>query len=464
MVNPFKRFFAKKESVKAAPEVRELIVKTEEIGSSGIKIYGGYVYEDYLDKMRGTERADKFDQMRRSDSNVKMLMSAVKNPIKSANWSIKPGNQDNQKEAEADADFIKHILFKDMGKTFNQFLGEALTMADFGHSVFEITHKVVTNHPKFGNYNGIRNLAWRSPRTIERWNVDPKTEELKSITQIADGDLGKFVDIPAEFLIWFNIEQEGSNYEGVSLLRSCYGNWMRKNNYLKLNAAGIEKYAIPTPIVTVPPSKEDSEEFNRMQLVLQQYTSHQKAYLFKPYGWEIDFSATSSYDPSRVEVSIDNEDKRMSKSFLANFLELGMNGTGAYALSNDLSDFFLSGITHLANEICSKINTKLIPHLIKLNRGERESYPELTVNDISEKAGLELANIFGSLAQNEIIIPDDTLEDHVRERYKLPPRSQDGQRRKAPSFAAFSDDSELAQKVRKVGVRGIGERKKLWAR
>ena len=88
-------------------------------------------------------------------------------------------------------------------------------------------------------------------------------------------------------------------------------------------------------------------EFDNFVNVLENYTTHQKSYLIKPEGWGLELQ-TNTYDPQKVEASIENEDKRMVKAFLANFLELGMSGTGAYALSNDLSDFFLSGIEYIA--------------------------------------------------------------------------------------------------------------------
>jgi len=262
MVKNVLKFFQKKSPPEVKEGPKEIIVKYDDLGGTGVKNYGGYLEEDYLSKMKGTERADIFDQMRRGDSNVKMLLSAVKNPIKSANWDVTPGDDSDQ--AFEDAEFIKHVLFDDMMKPFHQFLSEALTIVEFGFSPFEITHKAVVDHPKYKSYIGLKNLAWRSPRTIERWNIDRSSEQLISITQISEGDAGKFIDIPSQFILLFNLEQEGANFEGVSLLRACYGNWLRKNNYLKLNAAGIEKFAIPTPIVEVPDNKENSPEFTRL--------------------------------------------------------------------------------------------------------------------------------------------------------------------------------------------------------
>ena len=426
----------------------------EDIGSTGTSIYAGYFDEDYLDALKHSERADVFDKMRRSDPQIKMALSAVKNPIKSASVEIvSAGDEQFQKN---DARLIEKILFESMQVPFPRFVSEALTMVEFGFSMFEVTHKNFVNQSvrdEEGNvfltsYTGIKNLSWRSPKTIERWNVDHQTGDLLSVDQRAYGDVGRQVSIPAKYLMLFTLEREGSNYEGISLLRPCYGNWFRKNNYNKLNAIGIEKFAVPTPIATVPQGKQSSTQYSKLITALEKYTTHQSNYLIKPEGFEINLS-TNTYDPSKVETSIENEDKRMIKAFMANFLELGMSGTGAYALSNDLSDFFLTGLEHLAEEIADPINKYLIPELIKMNFGPREKYPSIRFTGISDKAGKELAETLSILKQADILIPDKKLETHLRKRLGITEISEEEQRKGEVSFTEDDfENLELSERLK----------------
>lgn len=396
----------------------KIVIHTQPMGSAGTASYAGYPSEEYLQTLQGTARADVYDKMRRSDPQVKMLLKATKDPIKSATWEVEPGEANNP-EAQLDADFIKHILFNDMEKPWEQFLSEALGVVDFGHSVFEMIDKVVLDHPKFGSYNGIKALGFRSQRTIERWNLNPDTDQLQSVSQYAYGDLSKTVDIPADFLLVFSLDKEGANYEGISALRCCYGNYFRKNHYLKMNSIGIEKFAIPTPVVTIPVGKESGEQFDNMVSVLENYMLHEKNYITKPDGWVIDFN-TNTYDPQKVESSIDGEDKRMTKAFLANFLELGISGFGSQSLSFDLSDFFLNSLDHIAGIITGEVNRVLIPRLIQLNRGPRACYPKLKHSGISDRAGKELMEVVGGFVEKGVITADDVLETHMRKRFKLP--------------------------------------------
>lgn len=429
-------------------KTERIFLHTTPVGSPGTKIYAGYTQEEYLNSLQGRIRADKFDQMRRSDSQVIMLLSAVKNPIKSANWEIE--SADDSEEAKKEAALIRHILFDDLDQTWQEFIGEALSFVEFGHSVFERTHKVVLNHPDFGNYNGIQSLSFRSQRTIERWHVEPLTGKLRYISQYAYGDLQRLVDIPSEFLVIFNVNKEGANHEGISMIRPCYGNWFRKNEYLKFNAVGIEKFAIPTPLIEVPDGLQGSEAFAYMTAAMEHYCTHQSQYLTYPAGWKIDLHS-NTYDPQKVEVSIDNEDKRMTVAFLANFLNLGMGGgSGSYALSNDLSDFFLSGIEHIANIITAKMNREVIPDLVKLNFGSKSKYPKLKVSGISDKAGKELADTLKQLSDGQYITPDDKLEVHLRKRLGITEMSNEGQRKpQVPQQSfGFQEDSPLRKRIR----------------
>lgn len=436
----FSRLFKFQEEPAAQPEAPLFVP----MASTGTEIYSGYIHEDHLQTLRGYERAKVFDKMRRSDSQVRMLLSAVKNPIRSATWEVHP--TDDSAEAQADADLIKYLLFDHAGKSFKRLLGEILTMIDFGYSTFEKVYSVDVNDPVYGAVHTITGVHWISPKTVHRFNVERDTGKLVSISQFAYGDLEKTIDVPAKYLLHFVLEQEGANYEGLSWLRAVYGNYLRKNEYMKLNAIGIEKFAIPTPAVKVPPGLQNSPSYQFLLEALEVYTSGEANYITYPSEYEIEWASNGQYHPDKVDMAVDAEDRRMTKAFLANFLELGQgSSTGSFALGRDLSDFFLGGLVYVANEICDTINNNLIPELMLLNRGPRKVYPKLRHSGIDDKAGKELAEVLANLAQHKYIIPDDMLEDNLRKRYSLPPRSEEGKREQAPAPQPFG----LSERVRK---------------
>lgn len=394
-------------------------MQIKSIGASGTEVYAGYFAEEYLQQLRGRRGAKQFDEIRRSESQVAMLLNAIMNPIKAGVWEFEAANiADGEKHKELIEYIAKEMI------DWETHVHEALTLLIYGHSVFEVINNVVFNHPKFGTFNGLKGLAYRSQKTIERWNVDDETGDLKSITQLIQGDLAvnkqSFVDMAAEFLLVFTLQKEGDNYEGISVLRPMYGPWFRKNLYLKIMGIGLEKSAIGTPIGKVPAGKLDPDQEAKFMAVLENFTAHESSYIMVPDGWSVDI-VKNDFKATEVKEIITMENNEMINSVVANFLALGMSGGGgSFALGTDLSDFFLTGIQNYANIVAGVWNRKLIPNLVKLNFGPQESYPKLKATGINDKAGKELAEIISSLIGSNAIKADMKLEEFLRKQFSLP--------------------------------------------
>lgn len=402
---------------------------TKPIGTSGTEIFNGFFDEEKLAKLVDERGIEIFDQMRRSDGQVRMLLSVVKNPIKSATWGIVPvDDSDEEKEKAA---FIEHIFFNDMGfpdeskvKTFSEFIAEALTFSEFGYSVFEIIHKVVENHPRFGTYIGLADLAFRHQKTIFQWHLN-QNGSIKSIRQfVPSGDLSVDVEISGQNIIVFTIDKEGDNYQGISMLRPIYGNWFRKDFYRKIQAIGIERAAKGVPVGKIPAeilNRNDYEEQRQAtQDVLDALSSHETNAVVLGAGFELE-EFKQTHDAEKVQKVIMSENVEMTKSFLANFMELGLeNNSGSFALGSDLSDIFLSGLQCHAKLIEERIDIQLIRPLIKAKFGPQEFYPKIKATGINDKAGKELAEIVKILVETGLLAPSDMLESHLAKLYKLP--------------------------------------------
>jgi SPP1 gp7 family putative phage head morphogenesis protein len=427
--NIFSSFFKTTPNTPAAARVKDespmaLIAK----GSSGTEIYSGYFDEEYLSKLQAERGIKVFDEMRRSDGQVKMLLSAVKNPIKSASWEIEAaGEEESDYEIR---DFIHHILFKDIGnvegtkyKTFNEFISEALTMIEYGFSSFEIVHKMVKGDKAFGDYLGIADFGFRHQRSILEWILNDDGS-IAAIRQNVNGDLGRDVFISGQHMLIFSIEKEGDNYQGISMLRPCYGAWFRKNIYRKLQAIGIERCAKGVPIGTVSADAKGQANYaaqlSDFQYLIDQLSAHEKNGIVLGAGFDLK-ELKMTHDAEAVQKVIDSENIEMSKAFLANFMELGLSGnSGSFALGSDLSDIFLSGIEYIAEMICEKINNQVIPPLVRAKYGDQDAYPKLRVSGINDKAGKELSEIIVALSGAKAIQASTRLQRYLHKLYKLP--------------------------------------------
>lgn len=398
------------------------------LGASGTDIFSGQYDEEYLQKLKGTEGIDIYSQMRRNDAQVAMLLKTVKNPIIGARWYVEPADESDE-EAEK-ADLVQHVLFNDMrypdnskSKTFTEFLVEALTSMEYGHSVFEIVHKVVTGHPTYGDYIGLKDLAYRHPRSIEEWQLY-KNGGLKAIRQSTDGDNDVDVYIPGRHLLVFTNRKEGDNYEGISELRPIYGNHFRKNVYYKIQAIGLERSANGIPVGTVDDEvslRDDfKEQFDQLKEVMEQLASHQRRSLALPPGFNIT-ELKINHDAEKVLKAIESENLQMAKAFLQNFMEMGTgNAGGSYSLGTDLSDMFLSGIELYAKQICDTINDRVVKRIIDFKYGEQTEYPKLKCTGINDKAGSELATMIVSLVNAGMVKPSDKMREYIHQRFNFP--------------------------------------------
>jgi hypothetical protein len=424
---------------KNEPKERESL-HPKERGATGTANFSGYYDEEYLQKIRDLDGIDLYDEMRRSDAQVKMLLSVVKNPILSASWGVQPvDDSDEEKEIAA---FAEHVLFHDIGykdgskeKTFRQFMREALTMIEFGHSVFEVVHKVVMNNPKFGNYIGLSDLSWRSPKTIYEWHL-ARNGSLDCIRQVTQGDIAVDVKIPAKNLLVLTNELEGSNYQGISALRSIYGNHFRKTLFRKFQAVGIERASSGVPMGEIDDAIRTGGNFETQwaafKKMLQRFAANQQNYIALEKGFKVS-ELKLSHDPEKVQKAIDGENIEMTKSFLANFMELGLTGGGSYSLGSDLSDIFLSSIQTVADEVAECLDRKVMRKIIRAKYGDRDFYPKTYAAGINDKAGKELAEVVKMLVEAGAIRTGERLERHLSKLYKFPDVEREQDEEDSPS-------------------------------
>lgn len=439
-------------------------LNTEDIGSTGTINYSGFYSEEYFNGLLNDRAADVYDKMRRNDTQISLALSSIINSITSGRWRVDHYTEENMNEQDINtykqhADFAQHVLFKDLDKPWSRKLKEILTCIIFGHSVFERVHKIVRNHHTYGDYIGIKKLGYRSQKSIYTWNFDKITKMFTGITQLAEGDLGsdKLIDIPAEDLLIFNIDSDGDNLEGISMLRQCYGSWRRKELYLKLMAIGMEKTAIGTPVGKYPSHEYGSTEYTNLKNALLSLTSHNRNYLMLPQrqdspSYEVEI-ITYTFDSEKIKSAIEYEDMSIIRRFIAQFLMLGSSeGSGSWALSTDQSDFFLNGIVFIADMVAEVLNG-LIKELTILNFGEQMHYPKLCHSRIRDKVGKEFAEVIKLGKDAGVIIPDDEMETFFREQYDMP-KKQSGfsreeieEKNNQKQEEVFNRQVEIAQKT-----------------
>jgi len=402
------RIKADTENIRALP--------TSAQGKSGTDIQSGQFVDEYLSTLKGRDAIIEFDKMRRQDDGVIRVIRMITNPIKSANWYIESGKTGDKKMDEI-ADAVTFDVFDDMSKPWSQNLNDIITFLPFGFSLFEPTKKVSTTK-KYGTRWNIKDLGFRAQKTITEWDI--KDGKIIKVHQEYTGDDPVDVWLDGKRIIVFTNDREGDEFDGISILRAIYGNYLRKQTYLTILYNGMRKNADGIPVVTVPAGRESSKELDTAELFLQSYTDGERPYLIVPEGFEFDIK-DAKFDAKKVQDIIDGENVGMIKSILAQFLELGQSGAGgSYSLGTDQSDIFLDTLVQYGNYICDMFNKHIIKPLVIENYGEQEYYPELKVSGIKDKASKEFAEILKFLSDAGLLSQDATLIQWAREFYNLP--------------------------------------------
>lgn len=116
-----------------------------------------------------------------------------------------------------------------------------------------------------------------------------------------------------------------------------------------------------------------------------------------------------------------------ASTLLADFIMLGHEKTGSFALSSDKTELFSVALGAFLDVICETFNNQGIPSLIDINGSHFdgiEDYPTLAHGDVDKRDITKLSTFLKDMVGTGILIPDEELEDYVREAANLPERTE----------------------------------------
>lgn len=410
----------------AVPDDKPLLTS---LGASGVAIFSGIITsEEYNPDFYWRDGIKIYEQMLRSDGQIRAIRTVLENPIKRAIWSIEPGSTaPRDKEI---ASFVESCLFHDMiyttatgrkqHQTWAQILHHILMHLWYGFMLFEIDWRVEDGWVKWAKWEPLL------PRTIWRWWVGPDTQ-LEGIQQWTFKNYNyAFADIPADKLLPFINQQEGANFEGLSLLRTAYKHWWYKSNFEKIEAIGIERNAVVPPIITLP-ENFTAADIQAAQTLGANMRASELGYATLPPGWLLEYPKGMTPFTTQVQPAIQYHDVLMARNVLAQFINLGSTETGAYALAEAQQEMFLEALEAVTDYICDQIDNVAIQRLVDYNFDNVEVYPRLRASSLANADITQLADAVSKLKARDanFLTPDPEMEDYLREQMHFPkaPRS-----------------------------------------
>ena len=354
------------------------------------------------------ETLEKYDRMRRKDSQLRALTRNVKLPILSGQYMI-----------EAEDDELSEFCKRQLGLSavqnninWQSFLRDILSYMDFGFTVFEMQKAIVDD-----KYIELCGIYLRPAITITEFYLKDNV-----VTGVEQDSVEGTVPI-RDNIFHIAFESEGDSPKGQSLLEACVTDYDAKHNYIRYSQLNAKRFAVGVPIINHP-RDATVEEKNSYVNTLKNYADGKNVGMILPEDVIMNVIALQGGERFDVLPLLRYHDQAMSKAYLSQVIELGSTETGSRAVGDDFVKAFYYGLTSLADQICQKITDDILTPLVVKNFGKNKQarliVDELVPQDDSQSLEWVLKYI-----TEGVIMPDEAQRQHILEWLKLPQGEED---------------------------------------
>lgn len=417
-----------------------------EVGQTGLKRLGGFVVEEFLKDLAGPRGIRIYREMLDNDATVGALIFAFDKLIRRVEWRVDPP-KDATKQEEEVAEFVQECM-TDMNTSFSDFVSEAASMLGYGWSYHEIVYKRRVGpdeeEGKFRSQYTDKRIGWRkfsvrSQDSLQQWSFDDDGSP-KGMWQLAPPTF-ELTFIPIEKSLLFRTTAHKNNPEGKSILRNAYRSWYYKKRIEEIEAVGVERDLAGFPVLRVDPrimksdaTTDQKQAFAAYQDIIVNIRRDQQEGLILPalYDpetnnplYELTLLASAGNRQFDTNAIVERYDRRILMSVLADFILLGHEKVGSFALSSDKTDLFTFALAAVLDQIRDVLNTHAIPRLLKLNGIKNVRMPKFAYGDVEDIALGEIAQYIQILSTAGMpFFPNADLTDYLLERAHLPKPSE----------------------------------------
>jgi hypothetical protein len=425
----------------------------EEIGVSGINLYSGRSYDEYLPELRGERGLRTLRAMRDNDPISGAMLTAVENLIRAATFSVLPA--DSSEDAKEAAAFVDDV-FESMsdGYTWDDILSEASSQFTYGWC----DHEVIYKRRDDGRI-GLARLGIRVQETIDKYELD-SNNIIQGIWQ--QPNEGGYYFIPISKAIHWQTTNSRGNPYGRSLLRNSYRSYYYKQEIEEIEAIAASRELNGLPVIKVPnallteaangdsSAQQTLEEYRKIARDLRfnsqagvilpsdPFQNTSDANLQYSNNLKVDLQLLSASGTRNIDTSsvIKRYASDQARSILADWLLLGSDSRGSYALSESKSDAFTQSIKAHSNRIADTLNKQLIPKLWAINGFDASVMPKIVVSEIAPMNLDTLANYVKSVAGAGIMFGDEEEQEWLKSQAGIP-TSDEGM---APEISDQNDE------------------------
>lgn len=408
-----------------------------ELGRTGLKHASGYLYEEFLLQLQGQRGVRVYTEMSENSPIIGAMLFAVEALLRSVDWMVEPA------EDEEAAEFIETCM-DDMSHSWADFVSEALTMLPFGWSYFEVVYK---QRSKANSLYDDGKVGWakfapRSQDSLFHWEIDIYGD-LLGMWQIPlysnPLDPRPTVQfLPISKCLLFRTTSKKNSPEGRSILRTAYRPWHFAKRLEEIEAIGAERNLAGMPIAKVPMellstdrSADQTATYNYIKDIVTRTKQDEQMGIIWPLEYDeqknelfkfelINAQGKQSFDTGSI---IQRYQQQMAMTIMADFILLGHESVGSFALSSDKTELFSVALGAWLDAISDVLNRHAVKPLLELNGFDTtKGFPHIIHGDLETPNLAELGSFISALASAGVpLFPDLDLENHLRQIADFPP-------------------------------------------
>lgn len=409
------------------------------VGTSGLEHSGGEVTIDPLKSLHGEKGIKLYHEMATNSSVIGSVRFLIRNWITQADWIVKP--VDATPKALETAEFLESCMY-DMSHSWEDFIGDALTMIDFGWAYCEVIYKMRRGDsgtdPRTHSRYTDGKIGWqRIPLRghLSWWSWEIRNDRLVGMVQNDTDNGNGNVLIPIEKAVHFRTENTYGNPEGRSLYRNAVLDWYALKRVSEYELIGIERDLTGMPVMRVPLEVlEDGSDANTtvlpyLETIMAQIKRDERGYAIlppkvdengQPTGYEFELMASPGKHQIDTTAVRSQYRANILQSVLAQFLEFGVAQHGSFSLSDSATNNFAMALGGLMDNITSTINKQAVEPLMRMNQIPQELWPELCHGDLETPSLDKIAQYVSSLSGAGIDFTDPETVKQLRRYADLP--------------------------------------------
>lgn len=435
----------------------------KELGTSGLKQSGGFIYEEFLKKLQWPYAGQIYQEMSSNDPVITAILFCCRMLMRQVTWEVKACS-DNPADEEC-AKFVESCM-DDMSETWDAFVDELMSYFTYGFAYHEIVYKRRLgnnkNSAKSSKFNdgriGWRKLPGRRQTTLTNWEFD-EDGGLKGVYQM---DNGHYVFLPIERCLLFRTTNYVGNPEGTSFLRGAYRPWYFKKHIEEVEGIGIERDLAGLPVITAPEgvdlnSRDDPKAVEARNAAMKLVSSIRRDRndgVVMGYGWTMELMSTGGTRQFDTNAIINRYDQRIAITLLADIIMLGADKVGSFALAKVKQSLLATALDAQLSDICGVLNRYAIPRLIGLNTFPGiTGFPSFKVSSVVAPDLSELGDFIGKLSGAQMpLFPDLDLENYLRRTAGLPLTTEGAEARQKGTDEA--GETEETASIKTTGTEG----------